>query len=147
MNIIFIVLVVLAGMGLSFEAGLLGPLGNQVGHLWATLSIFGVGTCLLWLISIFTTTDKKQAWSSIPRWQLTGGLLGPIYVVVLTLTTPILGVAMTMIGVLAGQVGKSFAIDYFGWFGVPKQPVNGLRIIAMLFVILALIFTYLGAFA
>ncbi|MBB1442374.1 DMT family transporter [Pseudoalteromonas sp. SG43-3] len=147
MNIIVILLVVLAGMGLSFEAGLLGPLGNQVGHLWATLSIFGVGTALLWLISIFTTKNKKQGWRSIPRWQLTGGLLGPIYVVVLTLATPTLGVAMTMIGVLAGQVGKSFAIDYFGWFGISKQPINRLKITGMLFVIMALIFTYLGAFS
>ena len=147
MSIIVILLVVFAGMGLSFEAGLLGPLGHQVGHLWATLSIFGVGTALLWLISIFTSTDKNQDWNSIPKWQLTGGLLGPIYVVVLTLATPILGVAMTMIGVFAGQVGKSFAIDYFGWFGMAKQPIDRLRVTGMLFVIMALIFTYLGAFS
>lgn len=145
MNIIIITLVALVGMGLSFEAGLLGPLGNQVGHLWAMLSIFAVGSALLWLISIFTSTGDKPDWRVIPKWQLTGGLLGPIYVVVLTIATPILGVAMTMIGVLAGQVGKSFAIDYFGWFGMPKQPVNYLRVIALLFVLMALIFTYLGA--
>ncbi|HBM30222.1 MAG TPA: EamA-like transporter family protein, partial [Halomonas sp.] len=34
--------VLIAGMGLSVEAGLLGPLGEQVGHLSATLSIFMV---------------------------------------------------------------------------------------------------------
>lgn len=145
MNIIAILFVFLAGMGLSFEAGLLGPLGNQVGHLWATLSIFGVGTALLWLMSLFTSTDKKQDLRSIPKWQLTGGFLGPIYVVVLTIVTPILGIAMTMIGVLAGQVGKSFAIDSFGWFGATKQPVNRLKVTAMLFVVMALIFTYLGS--
>tara|TARA_R110001583_G_C5658061_1_gene409388 strand:- start:2945 stop:3382 length:438 start_codon:yes stop_codon:yes gene_type:complete len=144
MKIIVILLVVFAGMGLSFEAGLLGPLGHQVGHLWATLSIFGVGAALLWLISIFTPTGKNQDLRSIPKWQLTGGLLGPIYVVVLTLATPVLGVAMTMIGVLVGQVGKSFAIDYFGWFGTSKQPVDRLRVTGMLFVIAALVLTYLG---
>ncbi|RPA61883.1 DMT family transporter [Shewanella frigidimarina] len=144
MRIIVILLVVFAGMGLSFEAGLLGPLGHQVGHLWATLSIFGVGAALLWLISIFTSTGKNQDMRSIPKWQLTGGLLGPIYVVVLTLATPVLGVAMTMIGVLVGQVGKSFAIDYFGWFGTSKQPVDSLRVTGMLFVIAALVLTYLG---
>ncbi|MEH6736835.1 MAG: DMT family transporter [Shewanella sp.] len=144
MRIIVILLVVFAGMGLSFEAGLLGPLGHQVGHLWATLSIFGVGAALLWLISIFTSTGKNQDMRSIPKWQLTGGLLGPIYVVVLTLATPVLGVAMTMIGVLVGQVGKSFAIDYFGWFGTSKQPVDRLRVTGMLFVIAALVLTYLG---
>lgn len=35
MNALPVLLIVMAGMGLSFEAGLLGPLGEQVGHLWA----------------------------------------------------------------------------------------------------------------
>lgn len=145
MNIIFIALIVLAGMGLSFEAGLLGPLGEEVGHLWATLSIFGVGTALLWLIRFFTPNGKFTDWNSIPKWQLVGDLLGPIYVVVLTLATPLLGVAMTMICVLLGQITKSFAIDYFGWFGVKKQATNPLRLVALVLVGLALCFVYLGA--
>ncbi|MGL6257715.1 DMT family transporter [Vibrio sp. WXL210] len=145
MNIILILLVVMAGMGLSFEAGLLGPLGEQVGHLWATLSIFGVGTALLWMIRHFMPQGKFTDWNSIPRWQLIGGLLGPIYVVVLTLSTPILGVAMTMICVLFGQVTKSFAIDYFGWFGLPKQPTNPLRVLGLVYIFLALCCVYIGA--
>ncbi|PSW16267.1 EamA-like transporter family protein [Photobacterium rosenbergii] len=145
MNLIFVLLVVIAGMGLSFEAGLLGPLGSEVGHLWATLSIFGVGASLLWLISLFIPSKETISLHAIPKWQLSGGLLGPIYVVVLTLATPALGVAMTMIGVLTGQIGKSFAIDYFGWFGTAKKPVNKLRVLSILFVILAMFFSYMGA--
>ncbi|MGL4448023.1 MAG: DMT family transporter [Shewanella sp.] len=144
MNIIFIALIVVAGMGLSFEAGLLGPLGEQVGHLWATLSIFGVGAALLWIVRHFTPLGKFTDWNAIPKWQLIGGLLGPIYVVVLTLSTPILGVAMTMICVLLGQVTKSFAIDYFGWFDMPKQATNPLRLLGLAFIFLALCFVYLG---
>ncbi|BDH47499.1 hypothetical protein TUM12370_35430 [Salmonella enterica subsp. enterica serovar Choleraesuis] len=139
-----ILLVILAGAGLATEAGLLGPLGNEVGHLWATLSIFGIGSALLWLASLFFSSGTEVKWSHIPRWQLSGGLLGPVYVVVLTLATPILGVAMTMIGVLVGQIAKSFVIDSFGWFGMPKRAVNGSRLIGMGFVLLALVFTYMG---
>ncbi|GAM60760.1 hypothetical protein JCM19232_3702 [Vibrio ishigakensis] len=76
---------------------------------------------------MFTPNATFTDWQNIPKWQLIGGLLGPIYVVVLTLSTPILGVAMTMICVLFGQITKSFAIDYFGWFGMPKQAPNPLR--------------------
>ncbi len=85
MNILFVFLVVVSGMGLSFEAGLLGPLGEQVGHLWATLSIFAVGAALLWLIRLFVPAHHQVEWHTIPKWQLIGGFLGPIYVVVLTL--------------------------------------------------------------
>lgn len=145
MNALFVLLIVMAGMGLSFEAGLLGPLGEQVGHLWATLSIFGVGAALLWLIRLFTARGPSPDWQSVPKWQLVGGLLGPVYVVALTLATPMLGVAMTMICVLLGQVSKSFAIDYFGWFGMPRRATHPLRLVALGCILLALAFTYLGA--
>ena len=145
MNALPVLLIVMAGMGLSFEAGLLGPLGEQVGHLWATLSIFGVGAALLWLIRFFTVRGTSTGWHGVPKWQLIGGLLGPVYVVALTLSTPMLGVAMTMICALLGQVTKSFAIDYFGWFGMPKRATSPLRLVALGCIALALLFTYLGA--
>ena len=46
MQFILILLVIAGGMGLSVEAGLLGPLGGKVGDLWATFSIFGVGAAM-----------------------------------------------------------------------------------------------------
>ncbi|WP_410524991.1 DMT family transporter [Pseudomonas protegens] len=132
-------LVILAGMGLSVEAGLLGPLGAQVGHLWATLSIFGVGTALLFLLLLFSGPQPGPAFSQLPRWQLLGGVLGPIYVVVLTLATPHIGIAMTMIAILSGQVGKSVLIDHFGWFGSARKPVNSERWLALVLIVVALI--------
>jgi transporter family-2 protein len=58
-QLLLLPLVILAGMGLSVEAGLLGPLGVQVGHLWATLSIFGVGTAILVLL-LFSGPQKAR---------------------------------------------------------------------------------------
>lgn len=145
MNIVYIFLVSLAGMGLSIEAGLLGPLGEQVGHLWASFSIFGLGTLILLFFRLVMAKKRSFQWKNVPKWHFIGGLLGPIYVVVLTLATPTLGVTMTMIGVLFGQVAKSVAIDSFGWFGMLKQPVNRLRVLGMCWVVLALVFTYIGA--
>lgn len=145
MNILFVILIVFAGMGLSFEAGILGPLGTQVGKLWATMSIVSVGTLVLWLVDFFTPQGKTYKWEDIPRWQLIGGVLGSLYVVVLTLSTPVIGVAMTMVCVLFGQITKSFAIDYFGWFGVTKKPTNPQRVIGLIFVLIALCFSYIGA--
>ena len=46
MQLILIFIVIAGGMGLSIEAGLLGPLGGEVGDLWATFSICGVGAAL-----------------------------------------------------------------------------------------------------
>ncbi|WP_115105098.1 DMT family transporter [Hafnia alvei] len=146
MNGAYIPLVIMAGMGLSVEAGLLGPLGEEVGHLWATLSIFGVGAALLFLISLLTgKPTEHRSFSSLPRWQLTGGLLGSVYVIMLTLATPVIGVAMTMIAILSGQVAKSLLIDHFGWFGISRKRVGVQRLLALALIVAALILIAEGA--
>ena len=141
LRLLLLPLVILAGMGLSVEAGLLGPLGVQVGHLWATLSIFGVGSAILFLLLLLLFSGPQQgpALNELPRWQLIGGFLGPMYVIVLTLATPHIGIAMTMIAILSGQVGKSGLIDHFGWFGSTRKKVNGERWLALLLIVAALV--------
>jgi len=130
-------LVVLAGMGLSVEAGLLGPLGEEIGHFWATLGIFAIGSLLLTLGLIFSR-PKLSLMFKQPRWQLTGGILGPIYVVALTVATPHIGVGLTMVGILFGQVATSLIIDHWGLFGSHKRAVDKYRIGALVAILAAL---------
>ncbi len=127
MALLFILLVIAGGMGLSVEAGLLGPLASQVGDLWATMSIFGIGAVLTFFLMLFFSPRSSPSFFSLPGWQLTGGLLGAGYVVILTVATPVIGIAMTMIGILAGQVAKSPAIDHYGLFGSPRRKIDPRR--------------------
>ncbi|MFX2257300.1 DMT family transporter [Acinetobacter variabilis] len=130
-------LVVLAGMGLSVEAGLLGPLGEEIGHFWATLGIFAIGLLLLTFGLIFSR-PKLSLMFKQPRWQLTGGILGPIYVVALTIATPHIGVGLTMVGILFGQVATSLIIDHWGLLGSHKRAVDKYRIGALVAILAAL---------
>lgn len=137
MNVLLLPLVVLAGMGLSVEAGLLGPLGQEVGHGWATLGIFAMGSLLLSLGLVFNRA-KLGALFSQPRWMLTGGVLGPVYVLALTLATPHIGVGMTMVGILFGQVAASLVIDHQGWLGSARRAVDRYRVGALAAILAAL---------
>lgn len=144
MQVLLILLVIAGGMGLSIEAGLLGPLGQQVGDLWATLSIFGVGAALTFLLMLFFSPRNAPSFFAQPGWQLCGGVLGAGYVIILTIATPVIGIAMTMIGILAGQVFKSLIIDHFGLFGTPHRRTDARRIYALIFIIAALALVALG---
>lgn len=144
MQAVLILVVILGGMGLSVEAGLLGPLGARVGDLWATFSIFGVGSALTFLLMLFFNPRNSPSVFSQPPWQLLGGVPGPVYVVILTVATPTIGIAMTMIGILAGQVSKSLIIDHYGLFGAPRRKINGMRLTALIFIITALILVAQG---
>lgn len=144
MQLILIFLVIAGGMGLSVEAGLLGPLGGEVGDLWATFSIFGVGAALTFLLMLFFSPRNSPSFFTQPSWQLLGGVLGPVYVVILTVATPAIGIAMTMIGILAGQVFKSLIIDHFGLLSTPHRKINAKRIVALVFIIAALVLVAQG---
>ncbi|KNC90525.1 DMT family transporter [Trabulsiella odontotermitis] len=144
MQLLLVLIVIAGGMGLSVEAGLLGPLGGEVGDLWATFSIFGVGTALTFLLMLFFSPRNSPSFFSQPSWQLLGGVLGPVYVIILTVATPAIGIAMTMIGILAGQVFKSLIIDHFGLLGTPHRRIDNKRIIALIFIIAALIMVAQG---
>ena len=144
MQLLLIFLVIAGGMGLSVEAGLLGPLAGQVGDLWATFSIFSVGSALTFLLMLLFGQRQSPSFFSLPGWQLTGGILGPIYVVILTIAVPVIGIAMTMIGILAGQVFKSLIIDHFGLLGTSRRKIDSKRIIALIFIIAALVMVAQG---
>ncbi|WP_253384861.1 DMT family transporter [unidentified bacterial endosymbiont] len=144
MQFVLILLVIAAGMGLSVEAGLLGPLGGKVGDLWATFSIFGVGSALTFLLMLFFSPRNSPSIFSQPGWQLLGGVLGPVYVVILTIATPAIGIAMTMIGILAGQVFKSLIIDHYGLLGTARRKIETKRFLALIFIIAALILVAQG---
>jgi len=144
MQILLILVVVLGGMGLSVEAGLLGPLGSQVGELWATLSIFGVGAALTFFLMLFFSPRESPSFFSQPPLLLIGGVLGPVYVVVLTVVTPVIGIALTMIGILAGQIFQSLIIDHYGLFETEERKIDIRRLIALGFIIAALIFMAKG---
>ncbi|WP_029686512.1 DMT family transporter [Tatumella saanichensis] len=144
MPLLFLLLVILGGMGLSTEAGLLGPLGSKVGDLWATLSIFGVGSALTFLLMLFFSPRNSPSLLQQPRGQLIGGLLGAGYVIILTVATPVIGIAITMIGILAGQIFQSLVIDHFGMFGNVRRKTNSKRIIALCFIVAALFFMARG---
>ncbi|WP_343645076.1 DMT family transporter [Enterobacter sp.] len=144
MQWVLILLVIAGGMGLSVEAGLLGPLGGQVGDLWATFSIFGVGAALTFLLMLFFSPRNSPSFFAQPAWQLLGGVLGPVYVVILTIATPVIGIAMTMIGILAGQVFKSLIIDHYGLLGTPHRRIDTKRVIALVFIIAALVLVAQG---
>lgn len=144
MQFVLILIVIAGGMGLSVEAGLLGPLGGEVGDLWATFSVFGVGAALTFLLMLFFSPRNSPSFFAQPSWNLLGGVLGPVYVIILTIATPAIGIAMTMIGILGGQVFQSLIIDHYGLLGTPHRKIDNKRIIALIFIILALVLVARG---
>ena len=73
-----------------------------------------------------------------------GGVLGPIYVIILTVVTPAIRHRHDDDRHPASQVFKSLIIDHFGLLGTSRRKIDSKRIIALIFIIAALVMVAQG---
>lgn len=137
-----LLLALLAGIGVGLQAGVNGSLGKKVGTLEGALISFAIGTLALVLVNIFFGRGDILSVLSVPKWQLTGGLLGALYVFILVLIVPRIGVAASIVGIITGQLLISVIIDHFGWMGVRQIPVDVNRLAGIAFLAVALFFFF-----
>ena len=76
--------------------------------------------------------------TTVPKWQLIGGLLGVIYIVTAILVVPKIGVAPTLAAVIAGQIIMGTIIDHFGLFGGVRIPIGLKQVVAILLLFVSL---------
>lgn len=104
-------------------------LGSQFGS--AVIS-FLIG--LILLLGALLVTGQAGAMGSVgggPWWAYLGGLFGAVFVVATLVASPRIGVTVTFVAAIAGQILLSSLIDRFGWFGVTTVAISWERIVAL----------------
>jgi len=137
-KLLFPLLALLGGAAVAFQVQINGGLGKRAGVLEASFVSFGVGTLALFFIVLFFGKGNLMAVSTLPKWQLIGGLLGAFYVIATILIVPKLGVAPTLIAVIAGQIIFGAIIDHFGLFGAEIKPIDLKKISAIILLFFSL---------
>jgi len=139
---LFYVVALLAGVVLSLEGAIYSVLGESIGKLESSLYNFVFGTMILGVALLFWGKGSLSYTVKAPKWQLTGGLLGIIYLTILVIGIPIIGVGLAMSSVVVGQMVMSMIIEHRGWLGSPKIKVKTEKIIAVALMIVSLFLIY-----
>ena len=137
-KIILLLLAVLGGAAVAVQSQVNGGLGRKIGVLEGSFISFLVGTLILFFAVLFFGKGNVLAAFEVPNWQLIGGLLGAIYVVINVFTVPKIGVASTLIAVVAGQIVVGALIDHFGLFGGTRIPIDLTKLFAILLMFAAI---------
>ncbi|HWO96786.1 MAG TPA: DMT family transporter, partial [Bacillus sp. (in: firmicutes)] len=109
--------VLIAGGAVSIQASINGTLGKKIGSIEGAFVSFAIGTLALLMIMLFFGKGNVLSMFQVPKWNLTGGLLGAIYVAMSVISVPKLGVGTTIVTVIVGQIAMSMLLDHFGLFG------------------------------
>ncbi|WP_210246342.1 MULTISPECIES: DMT family transporter [unclassified Mesorhizobium] len=122
MEILFIPLALVAGSLLAVQAGANAQLSKAVGSPFAATTLqLAVGAIVLLSITALTgTTPALFAVRKTEWWHAIGGMASAFYVVSTILLFPRLGAVVSVGLVIAGQMLASFALDTFGWLGIPE---------------------------
>lgn len=142
MKVLFYIAALLAGAALSVEGALYAILGESIGKLESSLYNFIVGTIILGIALLFWGKGTLSYIVKAPRWQLTGGLLGIIYLTVLVIGIPLIGVGLAMSSVVVGQLIMSMIIEHKGWLGSPMIKVRPEKIIAVFLMLVSIFLIY-----
>jgi len=139
-----------AGLAAAFGIGALfaiqsrlnGGLGELLGDgILAALISFGTGSVILAIAAALVPGIRRSlanVWHAIRDplnagglrwWQCVGGLCGAWLVAIQSITVQVLGVAVFIVAVVAGQAGSSLIVDRLGFGPAGRQEFSPLRIV------------------
>lgn len=123
---LLILLAVVAGAATAFQSPTNALLTRAFGSpVSSALVSFGVGTVLLAvLVLVIGVRPNWSAARALPWYAYVGGAYGALFVSVAAFSAPRLGVGLTLVTLVAGQLAAAMLIDHFGLFGLARQPLS-----------------------
>ncbi|PPA69604.1 DMT family transporter [Jeotgalibacillus proteolyticus] len=132
----------LGGAALSLEGAIYGELGKTIGKLETSFYNFFVGSIILAVLWLFFGKGRLSYTLEAPKWKLLGGVLGVVYLTTIVISVPFVGVGITMVAVIIGQLAMSIIIEHYGWLGSQVAKINKEKILAVISMIIALVLVY-----
>lgn len=143
----YLLLGLLAGLAAASQSPINARLAQTLGGLplLAALLSFAIGTlALLALAGWRGQLGALAGLGSAPLWQLSGGLLGAVFVFITVSLVPKLGVATLFFLIVLGQIGGALLIDRLGLFGLPVRALSGPKLAGLALLLLGLLLFCFG---
>lgn len=136
-NLVFIILIGLAG---GIAVGLQSPLSSLMSQRIGTLeSVFIVhigGAVAALLPLLFYGGGKLSQWRSVPWYALVAGVFGLVVIGAVSYMIPRIGVAASIVTIVAGQILVGTLLDHFGLLGAAQRSLDPARLLGLAVVLL-----------
>lgn len=140
--VLFYLFALLVGALIPVQAALNAELGRAIkSPVYAALVSFVVGTAALIIYGLLTRVDfgmLREA-RALPIYYWLGGIIGALYVTAIVVLAPKLGTALTFGLTVGAQMLVSVMMDHYGWLGLPEHPINWLRFLGIILIIVGVV--------
>lgn len=134
----YLALALITGALIPIQAATNAAYSKSVGNPVVTgLMVFVVGLAAMSLFALVSKTalPSSQQLSSAPLYGYLGGIIVTIYVVMITVLVPRIGVGTAIAFIVTGQILCAVTIDHFGLFAVNVRHIDLRRLVGMLLII------------
>ncbi|MCF6132900.1 DMT family transporter [Flavobacterium wongokense] len=137
-NLIYLAMALITGALIPIQASTNAAFSKSVGNPFLTgLMVFIVGLIgmVAFIVISGTAMPTTQQVISAPLYSYLGGVIVVIYVIMISVLVPRIGVGTSIAFILTGQVIFAVIIDHFGLFNVVPRSINFTRIIGLVLLI------------
>lgn len=126
-----IILIILIGLAGGAAVGLQSPMASLITQrlgIFESVFIVHIGGAIIALLPLlFYGGGKLSQWKSVPWYTLGAGIFGLIVISAISYMIPRVGIAASIITVVAGQLLVGVVLDHFGLLGAPVRPLDWTR--------------------
>lgn len=131
-------LILLVGLMGGIAVGLQGPMASMITQRLGVFEsgfIVHLGGAVVALIPLLASNGGKLTqWRGVPWYALGAGAFGLVVIASVSYMIPRLGVAASIVAIVAGQLLVSAVLDHFGWLGAAPRPLEWTRLLGLLVV-------------
>jgi transporter family-2 protein len=131
-SILFIILIGLVG---GVAVGLQSPMASMISQRIGTLEsvfIIHLGGAIVALVPLlFYGGGKLGEWRNLPWYTLVAGAFGLVVIGTVSYMIPRVGVAASIITIVAGQLLVGTILDSFGWLGAAEKTLDPTRLLGL----------------
>jgi transporter family-2 protein len=128
-----IVLTLAAGVAGAIQAAVMGELGERAG-VFPALAFSGIVAAVVGVAGLLVVKQSLQGIGNPTRqpvWLWSGGALGFVVVLAITVSTPRIGVTATIGILIALNLAVAGIIDHYGLFGFDRTPLTPPRVVGI----------------
>lgn len=133
---------IIAGLIGGVAVGLQPPLASLMSHrlgLMESLFIIHIGGAVMVAVPLLVMGGGNLgAWRSVPWYALGAGVFGLVVLGAVSFTIPRLGVTVTAILIVSGQLVIGALLDHFGLLGASVRPMGPARMMGILVLFLGI---------
>jgi len=129
-----LLVIILVGIAGGVAVGLQSPMASMLTQrlgIFESVFIVHVGGAIIALIPMLIYGSKLSQWRSVPWYMLGAGIFGLIVIAAISYMIPRVGVAASIITVVAGQLLVGTILDQYGWLGASLRPLDLTRAIGL----------------